>query len=148
MEFVVKIQTSEGEQKKFKLISFTHWQFIVSYHKAVVNLRLNSEENQNHSTFRNIFGKMNGPNWERVLKVDGPQSGLHRVSGLTRFKNEVISLLSESGRSIWKWTILGRRSTFTPYLANSWKLFPDIISFSLERSLRWTHKAVRLIDCK
>ena len=87
MEFVVKIQTSEGEQKKFKLISFTHWQFIVSYHRAVVNLRLNSEENENYSTFRNIFGKMNGPNWERVLKVDGPQSRLLRVSGLTRFKN-------------------------------------------------------------
>ena len=43
---------------------------------------------------------MNGPNWERALKVDDPQSRLLRVSGLTRFKNEVISLLSESGGSI------------------------------------------------
>ena len=56
---------------------------------------------------------MNGANWERVLKVDGPQSRLLRVSGLTRFKNEVISILLKSGRSIRKWTILGRRSTFT-----------------------------------
>ena len=63
MEFVVRIQTSEGEQKKFKLISFTHWQFIVSYHKAVVNLRFNSEKTK-LQYFGNIFGKMNGPNWE------------------------------------------------------------------------------------
>ena len=34
MEFVVKIQTSDGEQKKFKLISFTHLQFIVSQYNA------------------------------------------------------------------------------------------------------------------
>ena len=45
MEFVVKNRTSESEQKKFKLISFTHLQFIVSYHKAVVNHKLNSEKN-------------------------------------------------------------------------------------------------------
>ena len=39
MEFVVKIQTSDGEQKKFKLISFTHLQFIVSQYNAVGNLK-------------------------------------------------------------------------------------------------------------
>ena len=44
MEFVVKNRTSESEQKKFKLISFTHLQFIVSYHKAVVNHKLYSEK--------------------------------------------------------------------------------------------------------
>ena len=66
MEFVVKIQ-SEGEQKKFKLISFTHWQFIVSYHKAVANLRLNSAEKLSF--------------WGNNL-VENGRSKVNRVNGL------------------------------------------------------------------
>ena len=46
MEFVVKIRTSDGEQKKFKLISFTHLQFIVSQYSAVVNLKFSSQNSE------------------------------------------------------------------------------------------------------
>ena len=57
MEFVVKIQTSDGEQKKFKLISFTHLQFIVSKYNAIVNLKFSSENSKICEKFQHFFSK-------------------------------------------------------------------------------------------
>ena len=77
MEFVVKIRTSEGEQKKFKLISFTHWQFIVSYHKAVANLKINSKEKQKFS--EKISGSRR--KWPvKNGKVNDPENGPYRMT--------------------------------------------------------------------
>ena len=121
MEFVVKIQ-SEGEQKKFKLISFTHWQFIVSYHKAVVNHKLYSEKKTNiyfrENNFSNSIESFDSKLWDywarrKFLSANPLISKrikciFEKKTKNTSFSLEKVYLLSKKGR------FLHEKSTFLP----------------------------------